>query len=64
MRVGGDTTDVQLVQLIPNTAYTLSILALHGQSASDPLTEQGVTCTYRTVLFYLQMLLLMFLSVP
>uniref|UniRef100_A0A8C7CZN4 Collagen alpha-1(XII) chain n=1 Tax=Oncorhynchus kisutch TaxID=8019 RepID=A0A8C7CZN4_ONCKI len=42
-RVGGDTTDVQLVQLIPNTAYTLSILALHGQSASDPLTEQGVT---------------------
>uniref|UniRef100_A0A8C8JBU3 Collagen alpha-1(XII) chain n=1 Tax=Oncorhynchus tshawytscha TaxID=74940 RepID=A0A8C8JBU3_ONCTS len=43
MRVGGDTTDVQLVQLIPNTAYTLSILALHGQSASDPLTEQGVT---------------------
>ncbi|XP_052342073.1 collagen alpha-1(XII) chain-like isoform X1 [Oncorhynchus keta] len=43
MRVGGDKTDVQLVQLIPNTAYTLSILALHGQSASDPLTEQGVT---------------------
>uniref|UniRef100_A0A673X5J4 Collagen alpha-1(XII) chain n=1 Tax=Salmo trutta TaxID=8032 RepID=A0A673X5J4_SALTR len=38
-----DTTDVQLVQMIPNTAYTLSIFALHGESASDPLTEQGVT---------------------
>uniref|UniRef100_A0A8C8FCH3 Collagen alpha-1(XII) chain n=1 Tax=Oncorhynchus tshawytscha TaxID=74940 RepID=A0A8C8FCH3_ONCTS len=38
-----DTTDVQLMQLIPNTAYTLSIFALHGESASDPLTKQGVT---------------------
>uniref|UniRef100_A0A4W5P3T0 Collagen alpha-1(XII) chain n=1 Tax=Hucho hucho TaxID=62062 RepID=A0A4W5P3T0_9TELE len=43
IRVGEDTTDVQLVQLIPNTAYTLSIFALHGESASDPLTKQGVT---------------------
>uniref|UniRef100_A0A8C8LPY4 Collagen alpha-1(XII) chain n=1 Tax=Oncorhynchus tshawytscha TaxID=74940 RepID=A0A8C8LPY4_ONCTS len=41
--VGEDTTDVQLMQLIPNTAYTLSIFALHGESASDPLTKQGVT---------------------
>lgn len=47
MRVGGDVTDVQLTQLFPNTAYTLSIFALHGESASDPLTEQGVTRTYR-----------------
>uniref|UniRef100_A0A8C7KFM2 Collagen alpha-1(XII) chain n=1 Tax=Oncorhynchus kisutch TaxID=8019 RepID=A0A8C7KFM2_ONCKI len=43
IRVGEDTTDVQLMQLIPNTAYTLSIFALHGESASDPLTKQGVT---------------------
>ncbi|XP_046901401.1 collagen alpha-1(XII) chain isoform X1 [Hypomesus transpacificus] len=43
IRVGGEVTDLQLVQLIPNTAYTLSIFALHGESASDPLTEQGVT---------------------
>ncbi|XP_071774299.1 collagen alpha-1(XII) chain-like isoform X1 [Centroberyx gerrardi] len=43
MRVGGDITEVQLVRLLPNTAYTLSIFALHGESASEPLTEQGVT---------------------
>ncbi|XP_044230033.1 collagen alpha-1(XII) chain isoform X2 [Thunnus albacares] len=43
IRVGGDTTDVQLVKLLPNTAYTLSLFALHGESASEPLTQQGVT---------------------
>uniref|UniRef100_A0A668A865 Collagen alpha-1(XII) chain n=1 Tax=Myripristis murdjan TaxID=586833 RepID=A0A668A865_9TELE len=41
--VGGDVTEVQLVRLLPNTAYTLSLFALHGESASEPLTEQGVT---------------------
>ncbi|XP_030574028.1 collagen alpha-1(XII) chain isoform X3 [Archocentrus centrarchus] len=43
IRVGGDTTDVQLVKLLPNTAYTLSLFALHEESASEPLTKQGVT---------------------
>uniref|UniRef100_A0AAQ4PTZ0 Collagen alpha-1(XII) chain n=1 Tax=Gasterosteus aculeatus aculeatus TaxID=481459 RepID=A0AAQ4PTZ0_GASAC len=43
MRVGRDTTEVQLVKLLPNTAYTLSLFALHGESASEPLTNQGVT---------------------
>ncbi|KAF0044542.1 hypothetical protein F2P81_003700 [Scophthalmus maximus] len=43
IRVGGDTTDVQLVKLLPDTAYTLSLFALHGESASEPLTKQGVT---------------------
>uniref|UniRef100_A0A672IRA9 Collagen alpha-1(XII) chain n=1 Tax=Salarias fasciatus TaxID=181472 RepID=A0A672IRA9_SALFA len=43
MRVGGDTTEVQLKKLLPNTAYTLSLFALHGESASEPLTKQGVT---------------------
>ncbi|XP_031703091.1 collagen alpha-1(XII) chain isoform X1 [Anarrhichthys ocellatus] len=43
IRVGGDTTEVQLVELLPNTAYSLSLFALHGESASEPLTKQGVT---------------------
>ncbi|XP_047466383.1 collagen alpha-1(XII) chain isoform X2 [Mugil cephalus] len=43
IRVGGDITDVQLVKLLPNTAYTLSLYALYGESASEPLTKQGVT---------------------
>ncbi|XP_048083246.1 collagen alpha-1(XII) chain isoform X1 [Alosa alosa] len=36
-------TDIQLKKLIPNTAYTLSVFALHGEAASDPLTDTGVT---------------------
>ncbi|CAL1574935.1 unnamed protein product [Knipowitschia caucasica] len=43
LRVGGETTDVQLERLLPNTAYTLSLFALHGEAASEPLTKQGVT---------------------
>ncbi|XP_010777233.1 collagen alpha-1(XII) chain isoform X2 [Notothenia coriiceps] len=43
IRVGGDTTEVQLVKLLPNTAYSLSLFALHGELASEPLTKQGVT---------------------
>ncbi|XP_049340727.1 collagen alpha-1(XII) chain isoform X3 [Astyanax mexicanus] len=43
MRVQADVNDVQLLQLVPNTAYTLSLFALHGEAASDPLTDQGVT---------------------
>ncbi|XP_066534099.1 collagen alpha-1(XII) chain isoform X2 [Hoplias malabaricus] len=43
MRVGADVNDVQLVELIPNTAYTLSLFALHGDATSDPLIDQGVT---------------------
>ncbi|KAM8833742.1 collagen alpha-1(XII) chain isoform 2-T2 [Synchiropus picturatus] len=43
IRVGRGRTDVQLVKLIPNTAYSVSIYALHGETASEPLTQQGVT---------------------
>ncbi|KAG7460637.1 hypothetical protein MATL_G00200820 [Megalops atlanticus] len=43
MRTGGDVTEVQLVQLVPNTAYSLSLFAVHGDAASDPLTQIGVT---------------------
>ncbi|XP_077586812.1 collagen alpha-1(XII) chain isoform X3 [Stigmatopora nigra] len=43
IRVGSATTDYQLVKLTPNTAYTVSILALHGEAASQPLVQQGVT---------------------
>ncbi|XP_014859001.1 PREDICTED: collagen alpha-1(XII) chain isoform X2 [Poecilia mexicana] len=43
LRVGAGTADVQLVRLLPNTAYTLSLFALYGEAASQPLTQQGVT---------------------
>ncbi|XP_040920044.1 collagen alpha-1(XII) chain isoform X3 [Toxotes jaculatrix] len=43
VRVGGDVTSLQLVQLMPNTAYSLTLYALHGEAASDPLEGRGVT---------------------
>ncbi|XP_041721920.1 collagen alpha-1(XII) chain [Coregonus clupeaformis] len=43
IRVGADVNDVQLEELITNTAYTLSLFALHREAASDPLVDQGVT---------------------
>ncbi|XP_059211841.1 collagen alpha-1(XII) chain [Centropristis striata] len=43
VRVGGGVTNVQLVQLIPNTEYALRLFALHGEAASVPLEGTGVT---------------------
>ncbi|XP_052009198.1 collagen alpha-1(XII) chain-like isoform X2 [Xyrauchen texanus] len=43
MRVKGKVTDVQLKNLHPNTAYSIFIFALHGDTASEPLADQGVT---------------------
>ncbi|KAF7690441.1 hypothetical protein HF521_012245 [Silurus meridionalis] len=43
MRFGENVNDVQLLELIPNTAYALTLFALHGEAASAPLIDQGVT---------------------
>ncbi|XP_053142880.1 collagen alpha-1(XII) chain isoform X4 [Hemicordylus capensis] len=43
MRVGASVNDVQLVDLIPNTEYTLTIHATFDDLTSDPLTTQEVT---------------------
>ncbi|KAA8582941.1 hypothetical protein FQN60_015487 [Etheostoma spectabile] len=43
VRVGGGVTNVQLVELTPNTAYTITLYALHGEAASKPLEGRGVT---------------------
>uniref|UniRef100_A0A671SI91 Collagen alpha-1(XII) chain n=1 Tax=Sinocyclocheilus anshuiensis TaxID=1608454 RepID=A0A671SI91_9TELE len=43
MRVAADVNDVQLLQLLPNTAYSISLFALHGEAASEPLIDRGVT---------------------
>ncbi|XP_060947388.1 collagen alpha-1(XII) chain [Limanda limanda] len=43
VRVGGDVSSVQLEQLIPNTAYSIRLLALHGEAVSAPLEGGGVT---------------------
>ncbi|CAI5769701.1 collagen alpha-1(XII) chain isoform X1 [Podarcis lilfordi] len=43
MRVGASVNDVQLLDLIPKTEYTLTIHSAFGDLISDPLTTQEVT---------------------
>ncbi|CAK6977127.1 collagen alpha-1(XII) chain isoform X7 [Scomber scombrus] len=43
VRAGADANDVQLVQLIPNTEYSINLYALYGEAVSDPLNGKGVT---------------------
>ncbi|XP_058469849.1 collagen alpha-1(XII) chain isoform X2 [Solea solea] len=43
LRVGGDITNVELQQLIPNTAYNIRLHALYGEATSDALEGTGVT---------------------
>ncbi|MED6265181.1 hypothetical protein CHARACLAT_022840, partial [Characodon lateralis] len=43
VRVAGGVTNTQLVELIPNTEYSITLLALHGESTSDSLEGRGVT---------------------
>ncbi|KAM9778880.1 collagen alpha-1(XII) chain-like isoform 3-T3 [Syngnathus typhle] len=41
--VRADVSDIQLAQLLPNTAYSISVLAQHGEELSQPLKTSGVT---------------------
>uniref|UniRef100_A0A8C1VHI0 Collagen alpha-1(XII) chain n=1 Tax=Cyprinus carpio TaxID=7962 RepID=A0A8C1VHI0_CYPCA len=41
--LAADVNDVQLLQLLPNTAYSISLFALHGEAASEPLIDRGIT---------------------
>uniref|UniRef100_A0A8C1JSZ5 Collagen alpha-1(XII) chain n=1 Tax=Cyprinus carpio TaxID=7962 RepID=A0A8C1JSZ5_CYPCA len=43
LRVDAEMNDVQLMQLLPNMAYSISLFALHGEAASEPLIDRGVT---------------------
>ncbi|XP_047243771.1 collagen alpha-1(XII) chain isoform X2 [Girardinichthys multiradiatus] len=43
VRVAGGVTNTQLVELIPNTEYSITLLALHGESTSNALEGRGVT---------------------
>ncbi|KAM9466860.1 collagen alpha-1(XII) chain isoform 2-T2 [Clarias gariepinus] len=43
MRVKAKVTEVQLKKLLPNTAYTITLFALKGETTNPPLTAQGVT---------------------
>ncbi|XP_051908747.1 collagen alpha-1(XII) chain-like isoform X2 [Hippocampus zosterae] len=43
VRVRADVSDIQLARLLPNTAYSISVLAQYGEAISQPMKSVGVT---------------------
>lgn len=46
IRLSDAVTELELDGLIPNTEYTVTVYAMYGDDASDPVTNQATTCKH------------------